>query len=315
MIKYVVVLLFSLAVFAESYPSLYYVKMATPLYKADHVFSQYEDIADVKKPILMYHNLVTSTLEQGRYLETKKAGKDEIKAYLKSLRSLQKEYDQIMYLFSSLMMKAIAQNDYVSFKRVVHIGFDELFESDSKNRKIIAYYRQNSKQGKIGRLEQLIADAQERERYDQGSGQLSYTENSVQKEPIRYGRFWDYGEYIHDRKTGLNWQKDGKASGKRNFYQAKEYAKSLELGGKRGWRVPTAKELASIFPATEVPFTNTPYTDRPYSKGPYEWPSYWTSQLDKRMDDYAYIYHWYAKGGRNNCYASRNYAYVRCVHY
>jgi hypothetical protein len=315
LIKYIVVLLFSLAVFAESYPSSYYAKMATPLYQADPIFSQYEDLEDVKKSILTYHNLATSTLKQGRDLETKKAGKDEIKAYLKNLRSLQKEHDQIMRLFSSLMMKAIEQNDYVTFKRVVHLDFDDLFASDSKNRKIIAYYRQNSKQEKIGRLEQLIADTQERDRYDQGSDQLAHAGNSDQKEPIRYGRFWDYGEYIFDRETGLNWQKDGKASGKRNFYEAQKYAKSLELGGKRGWRVPTAKELASIFPALEVPFTNTPYTDQPCCKGPYEWPSYWTSQLDKRLDDYAYIYQWYGKGGKNNCYASRNYAYVRCVHY
>ena len=32
------------------------------------------------------------------------------------------------------------------------------------------------------------------------------------------------------------------------------------------------------------------------------------------MDDYAYVYQWYADGGANNCYASRNFAYVRCVH-
>lgn len=315
MIKYIVALLFSLAVFAESYPSSYYVKMATPLYQADAIFSQYEDIEDVKKPILIYHSLVTSTLKQGRDLEAKKADRDEIKSYLKSLRSLQKEYDLIMHRFSSIMMKAIEQNDYASFKRVAHLDFDDLFASDSKNRQIIAYYRQNSQQGKIGRLDQLIADVQERERYNTGSEQLSSTGNSNQKEPIRYGRFWDYGEYIFDRKTGLNWQKDGKASGKRNFYQAQEYAKNLELGGKRGWRVPTAKELASIFPALEMPFTNTPYTDQPCCKGPYEWPTYWTSQLDKRLDDYAYIYQWYGDGGRNNCYASKNYGYVRCVHY
>lgn len=315
MIKYIVALLFSLAVFAESYPSSYYVKMATPLYQADAIFSQYEDIEDVKKPILTYHSLVTSTLKQGRDLETKKAGRDEIKSYLKSLRSLQKEYDLIMHRFSSIMMKAIEQNDYASFKRVAHLDFDDLFASDSKNRQIIAYYRQNSQQGKIGRLDQLIADVQERARYNTGSEQLSSTGSSGQKEPIRYGRFWDYGEYIFDRKTGLNWQKDGKASGKRNFYQAQEYAKNLELGGKRGWRVPTAKELASIFPALEMPFTNTPYTDQPCCKGPYEWPTYWTSQLDKRLDDYAYIYQWYGDGGRNNCYASKNYGYVRCVHY
>jgi hypothetical protein len=39
-----------------------------------------------------------------------------------------------------------------------------------------------------------------------------------------------------------------------------------------------------------------------------------TSELDVRAKDYAYVYHWYAKGGANNGYASRNAVYVRCVH-
>ena len=130
----------------------------------------------------------------------------------------------------------------------------------------------------------------------------------------QYARFIDRGEYVQDTKTGLLWQKDGKASGKRNYYQAADYAKSLALGGLLGWRVPTREELASIFPARQAPFTNTPYTNQPCCKGPYEWHSYWTADLDKRLKDYAYVYHWYGKGGFNNCYASKNYDYVRAVH-
>ena len=130
----------------------------------------------------------------------------------------------------------------------------------------------------------------------------------------QYARFIDRGEYVQDTETGLLWQKDGKASGKRNYYQAADYAKSLALGGLLGWRVPTREELASIFPARQAPFTNTPYTNQPCCKGPYEWHSYWTADLDKRLKDYAYVYHWYGKGGPNNCYASKNYDYVRAVH-
>lgn len=125
-------------------------------------------------------------------------------------------------------------------------------------------------------------------------------------------RFVDKGEYIEDTTTGLLWQKDGIASGKRNFYQAADYAKSITLGGLDGWRVPTAKELAAIFPATDKPFTNTKYNPNKCCAGG-EFNSYWTSDLDKRLDDYAFIYQWYDKGGANNCFASKNFAYVRCV--
>jgi len=125
-------------------------------------------------------------------------------------------------------------------------------------------------------------------------------------------RFVDRGEYVEDTTTGLLWQKDGKASGKHNFYQAAEYAKGLKLGGITGWRVPTAKELEAIFPATDMPFTNTRYNPKMCCAGG-EFEGYWTSDLDTRLDDYAYIYQWYAKGGANNGYASKNFCYVRCV--
>lgn len=130
----------------------------------------------------------------------------------------------------------------------------------------------------------------------------------VEPKSISYGRFIDRGEFVEDTKTGLFWQKDGQESGKLNFYQAKEYAENLYLGGLVGWRVPTAAELKTIFPALKKPFINTPHT------GKYERNSYWTSELDTRMKDYAYVYHWYGEGGKNNCYASKNYVYVRCVY-
>jgi hypothetical protein len=126
-------------------------------------------------------------------------------------------------------------------------------------------------------------------------------------------RFIDRGDYVEDTTTGLLWQKDGTASGKLNFTGAAEYAKSLKLGDLTRWRVPTRKELEGIFPATDKPFTNTKYNKEMCCKEG-EFNSYWTSELDTRLDDYAYVYQWYAKGGANNCYASKNFVYVRCVH-
>ncbi len=127
-------------------------------------------------------------------------------------------------------------------------------------------------------------------------------------------RFRDAGAYLEDRWTGLLWQKDGKESGKKNFYQAGEYAESLEIGGLKGWRVPKAEELRTIYPANFEPFTNTQYRPDACCQGPGDYPSYWTGELDLRTKDYAFVFQWYEKGGANNGYASRNFAYVRCVH-
>jgi hypothetical protein len=140
------------------------------------------------------------------------------------------------------------------------------------------------------------------------------------KQPSRDGvfadadRFKDHDQYIEDRWTGLLWQKDGLAAGKRNFYEAKEYAEKLELGGMKEWRVPTAEELRTIFPANFAPFNETTYNPNKCCGGDKEFSAYWTSELDLRSNDYAYVFQWYDTGGANNCFASKNFVYVRCVH-
>ncbi len=93
-----------------------------------------------------------------------------------------------------------------------------------------------------------------------------------------------------------------------------EYADGLELGGLKDWRVPSKEELAAIFPATDAPFTDTKYNPLKCCKGEGTWDAYWTANLDVRLADYAFVYQWYDKGGANNCLASKNFVYVRCVH-
>jgi Spy/CpxP family protein refolding chaperone len=172
--------------------------------------------------------------------------------------------------------------------------------------------------GRIGRLVESLA--QEVGKLKQELGALRAENERLKKQLAATGgppgarpRFRDRGDYVEDTRTGLWWQKDGAASGKLNYYDAIKYATSLKLGGQTGWRVPTKEELGAIFPALDDPFTNTKYNPAPYQKGAGEWNSYWTSTLDTRLPDYAFVYHWYADGGANNCYASRNTAYVRCV--
>lgn len=127
------------------------------------------------------------------------------------------------------------------------------------------------------------------------------------------GRFVDKGEVILDTWTGLFWQKDGTAAPPVNFYDAAKYASNLELGEMKDWRVPTIEELATIFPANFGPFKNSKYNPGECCGGPAEYAGFWTSELDTRLPDYAFIYQWYNDGGANNCYASRNRGYVRCV--
>ena len=48
----------------------------------------------------------------------------------------------------------------------------------------------------------------------------------------------------HDPKTGLQWQAGSTAE--MNWRDACEYARRLDLDGKRDWRLPTVKELESL---------------------------------------------------------------------
>jgi len=110
-----------------------------------------------------------------------------------------------------------------------------------------------------------------------------------------------------DPKTGFEWQCE--SPGEMTWHEAQEYAKSLSLGGKNDWRLPTLAELESLLDRTkgrsdgrplmreEVPFRDT--------------LSYWSSTTFKRhtknawivMFDGAYVLSYY----KSNSYS------VRCV--
>lgn len=110
-----------------------------------------------------------------------------------------------------------------------------------------------------------------------------------------------------DPKTGLEWQYE--TPGEMTWNEALEYAKSLSLGGKNDWRLPTAAELETLLDRSilydklrpimreEVPFRDT--------------LSYWSSTTFARdtysawivMFDGAYVLSYY----KSNSY------HVRCV--
>lgn len=124
-------------------------------------------------------------------------------------------------------------------------------------------------------------------------------------------RFQDQGDHVADAKTGLLWQKDGSASGRLDYYQAIRYATTLELAGRAGWRLPTPKELAEIYPAA-APFANTRFhAERPPPK---DRADYWTSATDPAKPDAALVFPWCPGGAPTSTSASQTRSFVRCVH-
>ena len=127
-----------------------------------------------------------------------------------------------------------------------------------------------------------------------------------------HSRFVNHGKFVEDRQTGLLWQRDGDEAGLMDFYEAAAYAKSLNLGTVRGWRLPTADELKTIFPADKPPFINSGYHA---SIGP-ETPvkCYWTADTLLPEKPMARVVPWYADGPRAFGRCDGNENSVRCVH-
>ena len=110
-----------------------------------------------------------------------------------------------------------------------------------------------------------------------------------------------------DAKTGLEWQFE--SPGEMTWHEAKAYAESLSLDGKKDWRLPTLAELESLLDRRKarsdgraVMREEVPFRDN---------RSYWsltTFEADTKnawivMFDGAYVLSYY----KSNSY------YVRCV--
>lgn len=79
---------------------------------------------------------------------------------------------------------------------------------------------------------------------------------------------------VLDRETGLVWTRDGSIEGSLTWANAKTECLQAETGGRRGWRLPAAEELQSVYdpvspnsPKLPVghPFSNVLSTDSYWS--------------------------------------------------
>jgi len=60
------------------------------------------------------------------------------------------------------------------------------------------------------------------------------------------------GEAVLDNQTGLVWVRDAQILGKKvSWEEAVTYCESMNLGGKRGWRLPARDELISLLDTSQ----------------------------------------------------------------
>ena len=55
------------------------------------------------------------------------------------------------------------------------------------------------------------------------------------------------GEAVLDKQTGLTWARNTNiAAGKKPWQEAVKFCQDLEIGNRKGWRLPTKEELIAI---------------------------------------------------------------------
>jgi hypothetical protein len=150
-----IILIFITFLRAETYPSLYS-KLATPLFQAENIFSQYIDYSDIKEHNEIYALETKRLITKGFLLDKEtKHKKEDVLLYLKSLRELEKKYNHILLLLSKHLLNSIEKDDYDSFSKLASIPLDSFYRSSSFKQKVITYYK-HSKKSKIATLEHLI---------------------------------------------------------------------------------------------------------------------------------------------------------------
>jgi formylglycine-generating enzyme required for sulfatase activity len=111
----------------------------------------------------------------------------------------------------------------------------------------------------------------------------------------------------HDPKTDLEWQYE--SPGEMTWHEAREYAASLELSGKKDWHLPTLSELESLLDRTKArPEGRPPVRDDvPFG----DILSYWSSTTFEDDTQNAWIVMF--DGAYVLSYYKSNRYHVRCV--
>jgi hypothetical protein len=308
-------ILFNLYVVSASngYPKIFS-KMSEPLFSSTNQFKKVAFDKKSKHLVEKYLVNVDKTILIGLKADKLNASDKDKKEYLFSLRKLQKEYDVLLKQFRKELLVNIQKSNHNAIRKILNSDFSSiLLNKLYVLQPTLEYYEKYKNLGKITVLDQIIENQKNQVLISNTSERVINNEKVISSERSSPNeRFSVHGKYITDHKTGLLWQRDGCASGRLNFYQAKKYAEKFSVGNLTNWRVPTRKELYEIYKQRDnIPFIYPPSSAK--SKNFH----FWTSERDYRLEDYAYLFRWpkdNKRAGANNCYASKNYSYVLVVH-
>ncbi len=151
-----VLLLVQLA-YTDEYPS-FFSKLGTPLYKADKAFMQLSHLEGMEKKAQYYHSRSQHLLSVARSVEADpKEKKAERKAYVRQLRLLEKEHNDILLTINTILLKSIDDDDYKTFSQIINAELDAVLNNNVIRKRSMAYYISNRTRGIIGKLDKILS--------------------------------------------------------------------------------------------------------------------------------------------------------------
>lgn len=105
----------------------------------------------------------------------------------------------------------------------------------------------------------------------------------------------DSDDVVLDKETGLVWARDANLAGTKIWLDAIDYCSDLELGNRKGWRLPTVGELSNLIERSQVSPprlpTSHPFIGVEYDSGEY----YLTFTTDVSLPHYIRLV-WFREG-------------------
>ncbi len=155
MLKYLIVSLLFVNIFAlEELPQTFK-QLSSPLYKSAKNIEKLSNVQDLGSSLESYIQDLDKLKVLGFKVD-KKQDKKETHEYLLSLRKLQKDYDFILHQIHSSINKAIDNQDYKLFTELTSYEFDGLLKSRALLEKSLNFYKKNRPKQKIVFFEKKI---------------------------------------------------------------------------------------------------------------------------------------------------------------
>jgi hypothetical protein len=232
-IKLLLLSIIATSLLAQTTPTLYSL-LGDKLYDANSKFEAFTDNEALQAKISLYNTDCEVVLQQGLYMEAKQTILlDEQNAYLKSLRSLEKEYVEIIQILQNMVLKSIHNNDYTTFSKLAKSDLSDIWQSYSINYEAKKFYEKNQTKEKLSSLEKWI--------YPQLLSKKTETTKIID-DPI--------GIYIakDSSQPTIMWQDNNDTiSVKKNLNDAISYCKNLTLNGYSDWSLPDKEMLFALF--------------------------------------------------------------------